>query len=93
MGSSVGVNRLGGSVRQVGGGAEWGSEEKWGKWVKWELVKWLGKCKEGSAGARQSFLVIYQLNSCSITGGVRTEDYREYQNSHICTYRPIMTDG
>ena len=26
-------NRLGGSVRQVGGGAEWGSEEKWGKWV------------------------------------------------------------
>ena len=33
MGSSIGVNRLGGSVRWVGGGAEWGSEEKWGEWV------------------------------------------------------------
>ena len=69
---------------------QWG---KVGQVGKWELVKWLGKCKEGSAGARQSFLVIYPLKSCSITGGVRTEDYREYQNSHIRTYRPIMTDG
>ena len=37
MGSSIGVNRLGGRakqrVRRVGGGAEWGSGEKWGKWV------------------------------------------------------------
>ena len=37
MGSSIGVNRLGGRakqrVRQVGGGAEWGSGGKWGEWV------------------------------------------------------------